>query len=120
MNKSILFIAWVFSLVLCMNACHHLTAEDAKISVMEGERNRIPVITQQLSDVDDITIDSMRMVVTSEPMMGYLYTTWKNGKSSVPIIVVVSDIHKSKEHKGYIEWQSDWGSANMAYFRQTY
>ncbi len=120
MKRSILFIAWAFALVLCMNACHHLTAEEAKNSVMNGERNRIQVITQQLSDVDDITIDSMRMVVSSEPMMGYLYTTWKNGKSSVPIIVVVSDIRRSKEHKGYIEWQSDWESAYTAYFRQTY
>ena len=120
MKRNILFIVWAFSLVLCMNACHHLTAEEAKNAVMNGEMNRIPVITQQLSDVDNITVDSMRMVVTSEPMMGYLYTTWKSGKVSVPIIVVVSDIRQSKEHKGYIEWQSDWRSATMAYFRQTY
>ena len=31
------------------------------------------------------------------------------------MVVAVSDIRTSKEHKGYIEWRSDWNSAYRAF-----
>jgi hypothetical protein len=61
----------------------------------------------------------MHIIVDQEPMSGYLYTTWIAKGVSTPIIVNVTDIHKSKTAKGYIEWTADWESAGKAYMMNT-
>ena len=48
-------------------------------------------------------------------MQGYIYTTWISSKKETPIIVPVDSIHLSKDRNGYVEWQSDWGSAAKAF-----
>ena len=111
--KRLLFLFIPF--LLGMTACNQMTSEQAEKSVMQGEIDRLPLLLQSIPFVDDITIDSIRLNVTAEPMQGYLYTTWKSGVNETSIIVPVSNIHSSKENKGYIEWQSDWESAAKAY-----
>lgn len=97
-------------------SCNRLTPEDAKSSVIAGAKDQVPLLLQQLFYVDDIIVDSMRIVVDQEPMSGYLYTTWTTKNNTSPIIVNVTDIRRSKEAKGYIEWTADWESAAKAYF----
>ena len=108
----LLLIPVLMGLTACNNK---LTADKAEEAVMRGEQDRIPLLIQQITIVEDITIDSMRITVDSEPMEGYLYTTWKNRNSETPIIVPVLNIRSSEEHNGYIEWESDWESATKAY-----
>lgn len=73
------------------------------------------MLKQQLFFIDEMSIDSMRLVVFDEPMSGYLYTTWTSKGKAVPIIVAVNEICRSKEHKGYIQWNTEWESAAKAY-----
>lgn len=108
-------------LMIGMSACQSkLTADDVIESVLDGERDRLPMILQNLPSVDNITVDSLHILVDSEPMSGYLYTTWYDGQKSFSIIVQVIDIKKSEEHKDYIEWKSDWGSAKDTYIQKRY
>ena len=117
MKKNYLFL--LIPLMIGMSACKSsLNPDDAKAAVMSGERNHLPMLIQQLSIVDEITIDSMQILVDSEPMSGYLYTTWTKGKRSTPIIIEVDDIQQSAEHKGYIEWRADWENARKAYLKK--
>ena len=99
-----------------------LTEEEAQRAVIEGERDHLPLILQKMSDVESITIDSLRIHVKDEPMSGFLYTTWEytptsflalhRGKKRIKnIIVSVDSIRQSKTHEGYIEWQSNWKDA---------
>ena len=94
-----------------------LTEEEAQRAVIDGERDHLPLILQKMSDVESITIDSLRIHVKDEPMSGFLYTTWEytptsflalhRGKKRIKnIIVSVDSIRQSKTHEGYIEWQS--------------
>lgn len=106
------FFILLVAAVLGLTACNNLTADKAKDAVMRGEQDRIPLLVQQLMIIEDITVDSMRITVDSEPMEGYLYTTWKSGEKESQIIVPVQNIHTSE---GYIEWESDWESATKAY-----
>lgn len=101
-------------ILLGLGSCKKLTPEEAVECVMEGSRERMPLLLQQMMDVDNITVDSMHLFVYTEPMSGYLYTTWTAGETSVPIIVEVNDI-KLGEDKDYIEWQADWSSAELAF-----
>ena len=96
-------------------ACNRLDPEDAKESIMRGTEDQVPLLVQQLFFVDDISVDSMRIIVDQEPMSGYLYTTWTTKDNTSPVIVNVTDIRRSKEAKGYIEWTADWESAAKAY-----
>ena len=119
MKKFYLFL--LLPLMIGMSACQSkLTADEVKELVMEGERDRLPMILQNLPSVDNITMDSLHILVDSEPMSGYLYTTWYDGQKSFSIIVQVIDIKKSEEHKDYIEWKSDWGSAKDTYIQKRY
>ena len=119
MKKFYLFL--LLPLVIGMSACQSkLTADDVIESVLDGERDRLPMILQNLPSVDNITVDSLHILVDSEPMSGYLYTTWYDGQKSFSIIVQVIDIKKSEEHKDYIEWKSDWGSAKDTYIQKRY
>ena len=104
-------------MVFC--SCKRFTPEEAKETVIAGVKDQVPMLVQQFFFVDDISIDSMRIVVDQEPMSGYLYTTWTSKGISSPIIVNVSDIKRSKEAKGYIEWMADWESAGKAYMMNT-
>lgn len=114
-----LYLLLLLPLMIGMSACQpKLNADDVIDSVLEGERNHLPMKLQKLPSVDNITIDSLRIMVDSEPMSGYLYTTWYDGKKSFSIIVEVTDIRNSVEHKGYIEWKSDWSSAASAYLQK--
>lgn len=99
-----------------------LTEEEAQRAVIDGERDHLPLILQKMSDVESITIDSLRIRVKDEPMSGFLYTTWEytptsflalhRGKKRIKnIIVSVDSIRQSKTHEGYIEWQSNWKDA---------
>ncbi len=99
-----------------------LTEEEAQRAVIDGERDHLPLILQKMSDVESITIDSLRIHVKDEPMSGFLYTTWEytptsflalhRGKKRIKnIIVSVDSIRQSKTHEGYIEWQSNWKDA---------
>ncbi len=75
--------------------------------------------------VDDITIDSLVLLVKDEPMRGLLYTTWSSsrknyytGRTNVeetPMIIRVDSIISSPTQKGYVQWQSDWQSAFQTY-----
>lgn len=119
MKKNYLFL--LLPLMIGMSACQSkLTADDVIESVLDGERDRLPMILQNLPSVDNITVDSLHILVDSEPMSGYLYTTWYDGQKSFSIIVQVIDIKKSEEHKDYIEWKSDWGSAKDTYIQKRY
>lgn len=102
-------------ILMGLTSCNKLTAEQAEAAVLQGERDRIPLLLQTIPFIDDITIDSIKLNVTVEPMQGYLYSTWKSSKKETSIIVPVDNIHSSKEHKGYIEWQSDWENAAKSY-----
>lgn len=117
--KKILVLLFI-PVFFCITACHKITAEEAENVIMEGELERLPIILQALPHVKDITLDSIRLVVKDEPMEAYLYTTWKYGKKKFPIIVPVHDIKSSKEHRGYIEWSTDWDSANKVYVRKIF
>ena len=119
MKKFYLFL--LLPLMIGMSACQSkLTADDVIESVLDGERDRLPMILQNLPSVDNITVDRLHILVDSEPMSGYLYTTWYDGQKSFSIIVQVIDIKKSEEHKDYIEWKSDWGSAKDTYIQKRY
>ena len=113
MKKS--FIVLLLPVLLGVASCHRLTPEEVEACVIEGTSKQLPLIVQQLPFLDDITVDSMQLIVKSEPMSGYLYTTWTAGETSAPIIVNVTDIRKSKENQGYVEWQADWEAATMAF-----
>ena len=118
-------------LLLGIVACNRLTPEEAKDVVMRTERDRLPLIVQRMSNIENITIDSMRIVVDKEPMTGYLYTTWLVKSSLLnilhlsfdtnldlkPIIVEVTGIRRSKEHKGMLEWDTHWEEAHNDVFR---
>lgn len=114
LNMKKLFLLLI-PILMGLTSCNKLTAEQAEAAVLQGERDRIPLLLQTIPFIDDITIDSIKLNVTVEPMQGYLYSTWKSGKKETSIIVPVDNIHSSKEHKGYIEWQSDWENAAKSY-----
>ena len=109
------FYLLLLPIVMGLCSCNGLTPEEAKEAVVAGVKNQVPLLVQQLFVVDDITIDSMRIVVDQEPMSGYLYTTWITNDNTCPVIVNVTDIQRSKKAKGYIEWTADWESAAKAY-----
>ena len=116
--KRIIFLL-LLPILLGFCSCDSLTPEEAQETVIAGVKDQVPFLVQQLYFVDDIKIDSMRIIVDQEPMSGYLYTTWTAKGISTPIIVNVTDIHRSKESKGYIEWMADWESAGKAYIMNT-
>ena len=117
MKRTILFL--LLPILMGFYSCGRLEPEDAKETVIRGIQDQMPLIVQQLYFVDNITVDSMHIIVDQEPMSGYLYTTWIAKGVSTPIIVNVTDIHKSKTAKGYIEWTADWESAGKAYMMNT-
>lgn len=131
-----LFLLLLPVMMLGLTACgNKLTVEQAEAAVLQGENDNLPLMIQKLSDVESIVIDSIHIRIVDEPMSGYLYTTWKYmvRKTIRPtvnemmrgiydsrtveelrekqVIVEVSDIRQSKEHKGYIEWQTGWADA---------
>ena len=117
MKKFYLFL--LLPLMIGMSACQSkLTADDVIESVLDGERDRLPMILQNLPSVDNITVDSLHILVDSEPMSGYLYTTWYDGQKSFSIIVKVTNIRNSKEHKDDIVWNSDWSTATCDYLEK--
>jgi len=119
--------------LLALTSCA-LDPNVAGEAVLQGERDRVQLLQQEMSDLDSLTIDSLLLTCYDEPMSGYLYTTWywtrktqtrqmvgwgfETVNTETPMqavkIISVTDIHKSKEHKDYIEWISDWGHV---YFR---
>lgn len=123
--KRTFFYTMLCVVILGLTSCqqHVLTEEEAQSAVLNGEQERLPLVLQSMSDVESITIDSMRIHVKDEPMSGFLYTTWtynvtisyypqkveKRGKS---IIVPINDIRQSQSHDGYVEWKSSWDDAH--------
>ena len=117
MKKFYLFL--LLTLMIGMNACQSkLKVDDVIETVLEGERNYLPMKLQNSPAVDNITVDSLRLLVKSEPMSGYLYTTWYYGQKSFSIIVKVTNIRNSKEHKDDIVWNSDWSTATCDYLEK--
>ena len=115
-----LFILLMPVMMLGLTACgDQLTPEQAEEAVLQGERDRLPLLKQEMAYfASDITIDSMHITIAEEPMQGYLYTTWiSNGKqrTETPIIVVVDSIRSDETRKGYIQWLSRWDAAAKSY-----
>lgn len=102
-------------MLLVCSACHKMTPEEVADIVLTSERERAPLIVQQMVVVEDITMDSIRISVQEFPMEGMLYTTWTVGGTQTPVIVQVRNIHESKEHRNYLEWETDWPSAAKAF-----
>lgn len=117
MKKTFLFL--LLPVFMIIGSCNRLDEDDVMEIVMSGETEKLPILKQQLVLVDDISIDSMRLIVSDEPMSGHLYTTWTTGGESKQIIVVVDQIHRSKDHKGYIEWLTYWDDAAKAYLMKS-
>lgn len=140
-----LFLLLLPVMMLGLTACgNKLTVEQAEAAVLQGENDNLPLMIQKLSDVESIVIDSIHIRIVDEPMSGYLYTTWKYmvRKTIRPtvnemmrgiydsrtveelrekqVIVEVSDIRQSKEHKGYIEWQTGWADAYRVILNDMY
>ena len=107
----LLFVPILLGLTACNN---NLTAEQAEEAVLQGERDRIPLVLQMIPFVDDLTVDSMKLIVREEPMSGFLYTTWKIKEVSTPIIVPVDSIQLTRQN-GYVEWLSRWDVAAKSY-----
>ena len=117
MKKLFILLAAV---MMILPACNKkLTTEQAEAAVMQGEKDRLPLLLQTLPFLDEITIDSIRLNVTDEPMQGFLYTTWKKGKKEKSIIVPVDSIQTDATRKDYIQWQSHWDDAARAYFMKS-
>jgi hypothetical protein len=111
-----LFIILAAGMMLFLTACgNKFTAEQAEAAVLQGERDRLPLLIQSLPFVDDITIDSIHMTITEEPMQGYMYTTWKKNNNEQSIIVQVDSVRQDATRKGYIQWQSSWDNAARSY-----
>ena len=102
-------------MLLVCSACHKMTPEEVADIVLTSERERAPLIVQQMVVVEDITMDSIRISVQDFPMERMLYTTWTVGGTQTPVIVQVRNIHESKEHRNYLEWETDWPSAVKAF-----
>ena len=140
-----LFLLLLPVMMLGLTACgNKLTVEQAEAAVLQGENDNLPLMIQKLSDVESIVIDSIHIRIVDEPMSGYLYTTWKymvrktirptvnemmrgiyDGRTveelrEKQVIVEVSDIRQSKEHKGYIEWQTGWADAYRVILNDKY
>jgi hypothetical protein len=117
MKRLFIFLAAV---ALALTACNNkLTVEQAEAAVIQGEKDRLPLLLQNIVFVDDITIDSIHLNVTDEPMQGMLYTTWKSGKKEKTIIVQVDSIRTDADRKDYIQWQSHWDDAARAYLMKS-
>lgn len=112
--KRIIFLL-LLPILIGLCSCNRLTLEEAEETIIFGVKDQVPLLVQQLFFVDDISVDSMRIIVDQEPMSGYLYTIWTTKDNTRPVIVNVTDIRRSKEAKGYIEWTADWESAAKAY-----
>lgn len=118
MKRLLLFLLSIA--LLGLTACNNkLTSEQAEAAVLQGERDRLPLLKQNFSFiVDDIIIDSIHITIAEEPMQGYLFTTWitkDRKKKETPIIVMVDSICSDKTRKGYIQWQSRWDVAAQSY-----
>lgn len=128
MKKVLFLLSVIASITACSSS---LDPEDAKAAVVQGERDRIPLVLQTLSvaDVDNVTIDSLVLLVDTEPMSGMLYTTWITNKKNffsgttktieTPIIVEVDSIQNDHERSGYVRWQSDWKTALVTFVAKT-
>lgn len=114
------FFILLAAVMMVLPACNNkLTVEQAKSAVLQGEKNRLPLLLQNLVFVDDITIDSIHLNVTEEPMEGYLYTTWENRKTAKTILVQVDSIRTDETRKGYVQWHSHWDVAAQAYLMKS-
>lgn len=108
----------ICALALVFNACQELTPEAAKEAVMRAETDRLPLLIQQMDNVESIVIDSMRIRIMDEPMDGYLYTTWTYKLKNIhglptkevikSFIIPISNIQTSPKNRKYIEWTAGW------------
>ncbi|GEM_PF-2008701 len=124
MKKYLFFLSALCVLASCSSK---LKPEDVTQIVLNGERENLPLVIQTMSTmgVDDITIDSLVLLVKDEPMSGLLYTTWSSSRKNyytgrtkveeTPMIIKVDSIISSPTQKGYVQWQSDWQSALQTY-----
>ena len=138
-----LYIA-IFLVALASCGGHKLSVEEAKLAVMKGENENLPLLMQRLSNVESVTIDSIHIRIIDEPMSGYLFTTWKYvvKKTLLPtiddmkrgryesrkieevrdkqVLVEVDSIRQSENRRGYIEWQTGWADAYRVILKDMY
>lgn len=133
MRRTFLISSFLLSVVIFFASCNKkLDSENAIEAVISGETDRIPLLLQTFNtmtykDIENIRIDSMKIRCADEPMTAFLYTTWtiKGTRwntsfervfynDEIFIIVEVDSIRQSKEHKDYIEWQTNWNAAFIA------
>lgn len=82
--------------------------------VLERERAKLPLTTQEYSGVRSIRIDSLVLTKTTSPYEGYLVTTWdfekRNVRKKKTVYVEISYLHHSN-YSGEVDWNSDWFGA---------
>ena len=78
--------------------------------VLERERAKLPLTTQEYSEVHSIKIDSLVLTKTTSPYEGYLVTTWdfnsRNVRKKKTVYVEISYLRTN--HSGEVNWNTDW------------
>ena len=129
MKKILVFILGL----LCLFSCgfNQPTISEIKHGIFSQEKQRVPLVIQELDRVYDIQIDSIVLINDEvEPYYGYLVTTWdldekqnlsvtqwaRNGyndkyiRKKKQVLVEVNSITFNKK-EGSISWKSFWDSA---------
>lgn len=110
-----LVLLFIFAMMVLTSCNNKLTPEQAEAAVLQGETEKLPLLLQTIPFVDNITIDSIHLTIRTEPMRGFLYTTWVSDYKKQPIIVQIDSIRMDKTRKDYIQWQTDWPTAAKSY-----
>ena len=94
--------------------------------VLERERAKLPLTTQEYSEVHSIKIDSLVLTKTTSPYEGYLVTTWDfDKKVDLSLTEYAANGYKDKyvrrkktmyveisflraTTKGEVDWNTDW------------
>lgn len=84
--------------------------------VLERERAKLPLTTQEYSEVHSIRIDSLVLTKTTSPYEGYLVTTWEYDDWDVrkKKTVYVEIKYLSTNRNGDTSWNSNWFKAYMS------
>lgn len=85
-----------------------------KETVVERERAKLPLTTQEYSGVRSIRIDSLVLTKTTSPYEGYLVTTWdfeqRNVRKKKTVYVEINYLHHSS-YNDETTWNADWMGA---------
>ena len=103
--------------------------EEIKASILQSERNKLPLQIQDQDHVYDIQIDSIVFTNNVEPYVGYMITQWdvdekqdltaqewaRNGykdkyvRKTKQILIELRGATMDKD--GTIRWETNWGKA---------